>query len=133
MIYGAYTGWHAPIYFVDEDANAVKNISRAILNFFLCELSLLVLRHQQPSSHSPFRAIGCPYLLTLVCLVDLGLLIAIIPADPMSGVYMVGLIAVCIPVGIILHRRHAAVKVKMGAISLSGLRVSNEKLLLFIK
>ena len=43
------------------------------------------------------------------CLLDLGLLIAFIAAEPMSGVYMAGLIAACIPVGILLHRcREAA-------------------------
>jgi len=235
LIYGAYTGWHAPIYFVEEDANAVKNIPRAmgisilivaiiyvalnrsllsaldmtalrasdlpvalvienafgrsggilvamlaiiivmvainaivmstarilygmardglflpvatrvnkggtphialaitaivavplifsgafvflfklmaalaIFNFFLCELSLFALRRQQPDLHRPFRAIGYPVLPALVCLLDLGLLIAFIAADPISGVYMVGLIAVCIPVGIILHQRRDA-------------------------
>jgi amino acid transporter len=232
MVYGAYTGWHAPIYFVEEDANAVKNLPRAmvvsilvvsaiyialnlsllsaldmtalrtsdlpvalvienafgrsggvlvallaivivvvainaivmgtarilygmardglflpvamrvnkggtphialaitaavavplifsgafvflfklmaalaIFNFFLFELSLFALRRQQPSLHRPFRAVGYPLLPALVCLLDLGLLIAFIVADPMSGVYMAGLIAVCIPVGVVLHRR----------------------------
>ena len=232
MIYGAYTGWHAPIYFVEEDANAAKNIPRAmgvsillvaaiyvalnlsllsaldmtalrasdlpvalvienafgrsggilvallaivivvvainaivmgtarilygmardglflpvamrvnkggtphialaitaavavplifsgafvflfklvaalaIFAFFLFELSLFALRRQQPDLHRPFRAFGYPYLPAFVCILDLVLLIAFIAADPMSGVYMAGLIAVCIPVGIILHRR----------------------------
>lgn len=237
LIYGAYTGWHAPIYFVEEDANAVKNIPRAmalsillvaaiyvtlnvsllsalempalrasdlpvalvienafgrsggvlvallaiiivvvainaivmgtarilygmardglflpiamrvntggtphialaitamvavplifsgafvflfkltaalaIFVFFLCEFSLFALRRQQPDLHRPFRAIGYPFLPALVCLLDLGLLIAFIAADPKSGVYMASLIAVCIPVGFILHRRREAAK-----------------------
>jgi amino acid transporter len=232
MIYGAYTGWHAPIYFVEEDAKAVKNIPRAmavsillvmaiyvslnlsllsaldinalrtsdlpvalvienafgrsggvlvallaiiivvvainaivmgsarilyglgrdglflpvatkinkggtphvalaitaaiavpliftgafaflfklvaalaIFTFFLFELSLFALRHQQPDLHRPFRAIGYPVLPAIVCLLDLALLIVFIIAEPISGVYMAGLITVCIPVGIILHRR----------------------------
>ena len=235
MIYGAYTGWHAPIYFVEEDHNAVKNIPRAlvvsillvaaiyvalnlsllsaldvaalrrsdlpvalvienafgrsggvlvallaivivvvainaivmasarilygmardglflpmamrvnaggtpdvalaitgalamllifsgsfvflfkltaalaILAFFLYEASLFALRIQQPDLRRPFRAIGYPVLPALVCLLDLGLLIAFIAADPISGVYMAGLIAVCVPVGFILHRRRGA-------------------------
>ena len=237
MIYGAYTGWHAPIYFVEEDANAVKNIPRAmgmsillvaaiyvalnlsllsaldmtalrasdlpvalvienafgrsggilvallaivivvvainaivmgtarilygmardglflpvamrvnqggtphialaitaavavplifsgafvflfkltaalaIFAFFLFEASLFALRRQQPDLHRPFRAIGYPLLPAFVCLLDLALLIAFIAADPMSGVYMLGLIAVCVPVGIVLHRRREAEK-----------------------
>ena len=235
MVYGAYTGWHAPIYFVEEDANAVKNIPRAmgisillvatiyvalnlsllsaldmtalrasdlpvalvienafgrsggvlvallaivivainaivmgtarilygmardglflpvamrvnkggtphialaitaavavplifsgafvflfkltaalaIFAFFLFEASLFALRRQQPNLHRPFRAIGYPLLPAFVCLLDLALLIAFIAADPMSGVYMLGLIAVCVPVGIVLHRRREAAR-----------------------
>ena len=77
----------------------------AIFGFVLYELSLFALRRQQPNLPRPFRAIAYPFLPGLVCLLDLGLLIAFIAAEPMSGVYMVGLIAVCIPVGIALHRR----------------------------
>lgn len=92
----------------------------AIFNFFLCEFSLFALRRQQPGLHRPHRAIGYPLLPALVCLLDLGLLIAFIAADPMSGVYMAGLIAVCIPIGIILHRRREAISLKVGAIFLFG-------------
>lgn len=80
----------------------------AIFAFFLFELSLFALRRQQPDLHRPFRAIGYPLLPALVCLLDLGLLIAFIAADPISGVYMAGLIAVCVPVGFILYRRRRA-------------------------
>lgn len=80
----------------------------AIFAFFLFELSLFALRRQQPDLYRPFRAIGYPLLPALVCLLDLGLLIAFIAADPISGVYMAGLIAVCVPVGFILHRRRRA-------------------------
>ena len=80
----------------------------AIFAFFLYEASLFALRRQQPDIHRPFRAVGYPYLPAFVCLLDLALLIAFIAADPMSGVYMAVLIAVCIPVGIILHRRREA-------------------------
>lgn len=80
----------------------------AIFAFFLYELSLLALRHQQPDLPRPFRAIGYPILPALVCLLDLGLLIAFLAADPMSGVYMAGLVAVCIPVGFVLHRHRRA-------------------------
>lgn len=89
----------------------------AIFSFFLFELSLFALRRQQPDLHRPFRAIGYPLLPALVCLLDLGLLIAFIVADPMSGVYMAGLIAVCIPVGVVLHRRRqtATVAIAIGS------------------
>lgn len=77
----------------------------AIFAFFLYEASLFALRRQHPDLPRPFRAIGYPVLPALVCLLDLGLLIAFIAAEPMSGVYMAVLIAVCIPIGVILHRR----------------------------
>ena len=88
----------------------------AIFAFFLYEASLFALRRQQPDLHRPFRAMGYPFLPAFVCLLDLALLIAFIAADPMSGVYMALLIAVCIPVGIILHRRREAARVEVGAI-----------------
>lgn len=81
----------------------------AIFAFFLYEASLFALRRQQPNLPRPFRALGYPFLPALVCLLDLGLLIAFIAADPISGVYMGGLIAVCVPVGILLHRRREQV------------------------
>lgn len=54
----------------------------AIFAFFLYELSLFALRHQQPDLPRPLRAIGYPVLPALVCLLDLGLLIAFLVADP---------------------------------------------------
>ncbi len=50
-----------------------------------------------------------PYWHWSSCL-DLGPLITFIAADPMSGVYMVGLIAVCVPVSIPLHCRREALR-----------------------
>ena len=88
----------------------------AIFAFFLYELSLFALRRQQPDLTRPFRAIGYPFLPALVCLLDLGPLIAFIAADPMSGVYMAALIAVCIPVGIALYRRRDAKRFAMGTL-----------------
>ena len=88
----------------------------AIFAFFLYELSLFAIRRQQPDLPRPFRAIGYPFLPALVCLLDLGLLIAFIAADPMSGVYMAALIAVCIPVGIVLHRRRDTSRFAMGTL-----------------
>jgi amino acid transporter len=80
----------------------------AIFAFVLYEASLFALRIKQPDLHRPFRAIGYPVLPALVCLLDLSLLIAFIAEDPVSGLYMAGLIAVCVPVEIILHRRRHA-------------------------
>ena len=49
-----------------------------------------------------------PLLPAFVYLLDLTLLTAIIAANPISGLYMIGLIAICAPVGIVLHRRREA-------------------------
>ena len=76
-----------------------------IFCFILYEASLFALRFQQPDLPRPFKAIGYPYLPAFVLVLDICLLIAFITADPVSGLYMLGLIAICIPVGLILHSR----------------------------
>lgn len=85
----------------------------AIFAFFLYEMSLFALRFREPDLPRPFRSLGYPALPALVCLLDLALLIAFVAAEPMSGLYMAALIAVCIPVGILLHRRREAARQAM--------------------
>ncbi len=75
-----------------------------IFGFVIYDASLFRLRWTQPDLPRPFRAIGYPVLPALVLVLDTALLIAFIAADPMSGLYMAALIALCIPVGIVLHR-----------------------------
>ena len=82
----------------------------AIFVFFLSEASLFALRREQPDLHRPFRAIGYPLLSAFVCLLDLALLTAFIAADPLNDIYMLGLMGVCVPFGIILHRRREAAR-----------------------
>ena len=77
----------------------------AIFGFVIYDASLFRLRWTQPDLPRPFRAIGYPFLPALLLLLDSALLIAFIAADPASGLYMAALIAICIPVGIFLHRR----------------------------
>jgi APA family basic amino acid/polyamine antiporter len=79
-----------------------------IFSFILYDASLFGLRWKQPDLPRPFRAIGYPFLPALLLLIDGSLLIAFIAADPVSGAYMAALIATCIPVGILLHRRRKA-------------------------
>jgi APA family basic amino acid/polyamine antiporter len=76
-----------------------------IFSFVLYGASLFRLRWTQPDLPRPFRAIGYPVLPALVLLIDTGLLIAFIAADPVSGLTMAGLIALCIPIGLVLHRK----------------------------
>lgn len=71
----------------------------AIFVFVAYDASLFGLRIRQPDLPRPFRAIGYPWLPGLVLLLDTSLLIAFLAADPWSGLYMLALIALCIPVG----------------------------------
>lgn len=71
----------------------------AIFMFVAYDASLFALRIRQPDLPRPFRAIGYPWLPGLVLVLDASLLIAFLAADPVSGLYMLGLIALCIPVG----------------------------------
>lgn len=70
--------------------------------------AFFALRRSQPDLARPYRAIGYPVLPAIALLVSIALLGAFIFADPISGLYMLGLIAICIPVGIVLHRRRIA-------------------------
>ncbi|MEH6789829.1 APC family permease [Parasphingorhabdus sp.] len=67
--------------------------------------AFFALRRNQPDLTRPFRAIGYPLLPALALAISVLLLIAFIAADPISGVYMAALIAICIPVGFVVHRR----------------------------
>ncbi|NBW75783.1 MAG: amino acid permease [Sphingomonadaceae bacterium] len=73
--------------------------------FLIYSTSLFALRARRPDLSRPFRAIGYPVLPALACVLNAGLLIAFIAAEPVSGLYMAGLIAVCVPVGAALKRR----------------------------
>lgn len=66
--------------------------------------AFFALRRSQPDLPRPFRAVGHPVLPALALVISVLLLIAFIAADPISGVSMLGLIAICIPVGIHLGR-----------------------------
>ncbi len=75
------------------------------LVFLIYTSSLFALRIRQPDLERPFRAIGYPVLPAVACLINLFLLIAFIASEPMSGVFMIVLIGLSVPVGVILHRR----------------------------
>lgn len=78
--------------------------------FLIYTVSLFALRIKQPDLPRPYRAFGYPALPALACLLNLALLVAFIANEPMSGVYMLGLIALCIPIGLVLQRRRRAVQ-----------------------
>ncbi|MEH6827994.1 APC family permease [Parasphingorhabdus sp.] len=80
----------------------------------LYAVAFFALRRRQPDLPRPFRAIGYPLLPIIALLVSIALLGSFIFADPISGLYMLGLIAICIPVGIVLHRRRIAHRTAVG-------------------
>jgi APA family basic amino acid/polyamine antiporter len=84
----------------------------ASLVFLIYSMSLFGLRRKFPDLPRPFRAIGYPLLPALACLLNFGLLIAFIAAEPVSGLYMLALIAICVPVGLVLQRRRKDLALK---------------------
>jgi amino acid transporter len=76
--------------------------------------AFFALRRSQPGLPRPFRAVGYPLLPAIALLASVALLGSFIFADPISGLYMLGLITICIPVGIILHRRRVAHRTAAG-------------------
>ena len=79
-----------------------------IFAFVMTDVTIFVLRRREPDLPRPFRAIGYPVLPALVLLLDAGLLIAFIAADPVSGLFMAAMISVAVPIALLLRRSRAA-------------------------
>ncbi|WP_427964950.1 APC family permease [Altererythrobacter sp.] len=75
-----------------------------IFTFVLYEASLFGLRIKHPNLPRPYRAKLYPALPILVTLVDVALLVLYISTDLFSGGVMLGLIALCVPIGHYLSR-----------------------------
>ena len=72
----------------------------------LTDAAFFKLRISQPDLPRPYRAIGYPWLPGLVLILDFGILIAFLAADPVSGLFMALGIAACVPLSLIArHRR----------------------------
>jgi APA family basic amino acid/polyamine antiporter len=86
-------------------------VATAIFAAVLYNAAYFALRAKRPHMERPFRAIGHPVLPGLILAITVALFAAIIIADPVSGLWMVGLIGICLPVGIHLgrERRKAAI------------------------
>ena len=76
-----------------------------IFTMIISEASLFRLRIKEPTLPRPYRAKGFPALPVLLLIIDLFLLGAVIWTDPISGLYMFLLIAVCVPVHLSLKRQ----------------------------
>ena len=71
----------------------------------LYNLSYFALRLRQPNLPRPFRAWGHPVLPALALIFSTALVVGFVIADPFSGIVMLGLMAICIPVGVHLERQ----------------------------
>lgn len=77
----------------------------AVLTFVLFQASLFGLRRKMPDLERPYRARFYPWLPAAVLALDCFLLLAFLWSDLWSAAYMIGLIAICIPIGHHLSRQ----------------------------
>lgn len=70
----------------------------------LYNAAYFALRLKRPDMARPFRAIGHPVLPALILAITAALLAAVVIADPVSRLWVAGLIAICLPVGLHLGR-----------------------------
>lgn len=80
-------------------------VATGIFAGVLYNAAYFALRRQRPDMHRPFRAIGHPVLPALILAITIALFVAVIVADPSGGLWMLALIAICLPVGIHLKRQ----------------------------
>jgi len=81
-----------------------------IFTMIISEASLFGLRIKEPDLPRPYLAKGYPVLPALLLLIDLALFAAVLWADPPAGMYMLLLIAACVPIYYVLrwHGRRPA-------------------------
>jgi APA family basic amino acid/polyamine antiporter len=75
----------------------------------LIDVALFKLRFAEPELPRPYRAAGYPFLPLLVLVLDVTLLIAFLAADPLSAVFMVTAVAICLPLAAIARRRRTRI------------------------
>mgnify|MGYP000483507526 FL=1 len=76
----------------------------AMFNSLLYNAAFFALRWRRPDLDRPFRAIGYPVLPLFLMLIVFGLFAAVLIADPTGAIWVIGLVAICIPLGILLGR-----------------------------
>ena len=79
-------------------------VATGIFASVLYNAAYFALRAKRPHMARPFRAIGHPVLPGLILAITIALFAAIVGADPVSGLWVAGLIGICLPVGIHLER-----------------------------
>ena len=72
--------------------------------------SYFALRRKRSDLPRPYRARGHPWLPAFILIANVALVAAYVISDPISGLVMLGLIAVCVPIGLYLgtQRRRAS-------------------------
>jgi APA family basic amino acid/polyamine antiporter len=65
-----------------------------VVNYCLCCLALVVLRHREPELRRPYRTFGYPWSVWIVVIGGVLFLIAMLIADSFNGLSAVGLLAV---------------------------------------
>ena len=70
-------------------------------------MALFKLRRDAPDLHRPYRAKLYPWLPALVLLLDIGILMAFLAADWTSGLFIVGAIAIAVPIGLWMRRNQS--------------------------
>ncbi|MGB3721809.1 MAG: APC family permease [Pacificimonas sp.] len=76
----------------------------AMFNFLLYNVAFFALRWRRPELDRPFRAIGYPILPLILMLIVLGLFVSVLFADPVGAIWVTGLVAICVPLGMLLGR-----------------------------
>ena len=76
-----------------------------IVPTLVVELSLFKLRRDRPDLGRPWRARLYPWLPALAIVLDAGLLSGFVIADPKSGLFIIGAIAIVLPIGLVMSRR----------------------------
>ncbi|WP_086608273.1 APC family permease [Erythrobacter donghaensis] len=79
-------------------------VATGVFAAILYNASYFALRLKRPHMKRPFRAIGHPVLPGLILGITMALFAAVVIADPVSGLWVAGLIGVSIPVGLHLSR-----------------------------
>jgi APA family basic amino acid/polyamine antiporter len=69
-----------------------------VLNYLLSFISVLVLRHREPATPRPYRALGYPVVTWLLVLGALGFLVGNVIGDPRNTRWALGLLATSYPV-----------------------------------
>lgn len=75
-----------------------------LVPMIVSDLALFKLRRDLPDLPRPYRAKLYPWLPALALLLDVAMLLAFLAADWTSGLFVVAVVAICIPIGLWMRR-----------------------------